>query len=232
MSDSKKQYDSSSINDLPPPYISPSTSIPVVHPAQPAPPKPMQRYTFTSQSVPQQFQIPVVQPIKEVGYGRKSRRHERRERRRQRKELHHHQPLCNMPTIVSTQPYTNPPIVSQTPPVVYYATNQAYSTPYNPQEYAPPLLPGNIHYTHDHPNSMKTRKVPEINSTKSVFMTCPYENKVVQTKVWVKPKGIAYWSMGALIVVFPAACWVPFVIPGFYRRVHWCPSCGNVLGKK
>ncbi|KAJ2244700.1 hypothetical protein GGH97_003103 [Coemansia sp. RSA 475] len=60
---------------------------------------------------------------------------------------------------------------------------------------------------------------------------CPWCHSVVTTQI---KRRIGYKSGGAAVVVallvWPLF-WVPLVVPGLHRKVHYCPQCNRKIGR-
>ncbi|KAJ3128038.1 hypothetical protein HK098_005250, partial [Nowakowskiella sp. JEL0407] len=133
--------------------------------------------------------IPVVQPAQVTYYtpcSRKTRRMDRRNKRQLK--------------------YSTPPVpVFTTQQPEYYPTGNEKADLYASESQYPQYVQNpNVPINHYHRGISSTPHgayhVPTICSKRPVTMMCPFENVMITTKVWVKPKGIAFLSMGALIL--------------------------------
>ncbi|KAJ2848890.1 hypothetical protein IWW36_003012 [Coemansia brasiliensis] len=60
---------------------------------------------------------------------------------------------------------------------------------------------------------------------------CPWCHAVVTTRV---KRRLGYKAGGAAVVVAVIAWplfWVPLVIPGLHRKIHYCPQCRRKIGR-
>ncbi|KAJ3119378.1 hypothetical protein HK098_005537 [Nowakowskiella sp. JEL0407] len=182
-------------------------------------------YPVNQQYYPQP--APNAQPV-QVRYtysvcGRRQRRETKRIDRANRRRAKH-----TVPVFTVQQPQYYPTAVDEKRDV-HVPPEPQYQQTYQNQQI--PRDNHHHHHHHHHGPHQATYQIPTISSKRPVTMICPYENMTVTTKIWVKPKGVAFLSMGALMFICLPFCWVPFLIPGFYRRIHYCPSCKNVLRK-
>ncbi|KAJ2158790.1 hypothetical protein GGF46_003524 [Coemansia sp. RSA 552] len=66
---------------------------------------------------------------------------------------------------------------------------------------------------------------------KSQTVECPWCHAVITTRV---KRRLGYKSGGAAVVVAIIAWplfWVPLLIPGMHRKIHYCPQCRRKIGR-